>query len=92
MKRVFSGRQTQTEPEILFITQNTLYIQKRRKPVGKRKGHKDPHIFSIYPATVQKLRNLPLGYSAVQGWTDRIHLKWTPDISSSQNLSLSVSL
>lgn len=75
MKKVFSGRQTQTEPEILFITQNILYIQKRRKPVGKRKGHKDSHIFSIYPATVQKLRNLPLGYSAVQGWTDRIHFK-----------------
>lgn len=53
------GLQWKTEPEILFITQNSLYRRRRRKPIGKRKGHREWHIFSIYPAIVQKLRNLP---------------------------------
>lgn len=39
----------------LFIIQNSLFIRKRRKPVGKKKGHRELHIFSIYPAEAQKL-------------------------------------
>lgn len=55
MKRVLSG---QAEPEMVFVTQCSLYVRKRRKPEGKRKGYRELHILSIYPATVRKLRNL----------------------------------
>lgn len=55
MKRVLSG---QAEPEMVFVTQHSFHVRKRRKPEGKRKGYGELHILSIYPATVQKLRNL----------------------------------
>jgi len=38
MKTVLSG---QAEPGMPFVTQHSLDVRKKRKPEGKRKGHRE---------------------------------------------------